>query len=79
MEREKLSFMSNEQIKDSFLSKRVHVILNDGHEEEFVVDKLMLASYTNDTSYSAVGFISKSGKSYCFLGIKEIYVIDYLA
>ena len=58
MDREKLIFMSNEQIKDSFLSKRVRVVLNDGKEEEFIVDKLRITSYSNNKSYSAVGFIS---------------------
>ena len=76
MEGEKLIFMSKEQLRDSFLNKRVRVILNDGKEEEFVVDKLLLTSYTTNESYSAFGFSSKAGKSYMFLGIKEFYVIE---
>jgi hypothetical protein len=76
MDREKLLFMSNEQIKDSFLRKKVRVVLNDGQEEEFIVDKLKLTSYTNDESFSSVGFISEDGKSYLYTGIKEIFVVD---
>ena len=76
MDREKLIFMSNEQIKDSFLSKRVRVVLNDGKEEEFIVDKLRITSYSNNKSYSAVGFISKEGNSYLFTGIKKINIIS---
>lgn len=76
MDREKLLFMSNEQIKDSFLRKKVRVVHNDGQEEEFIVDKLRLTSYTNDESFSSVGFISEDGKSYLYTGIKEIYIID---
>ena len=76
MEREKLIFMSNEQVKESFLNKKVRVVLNNGKEEEFIVNKLKLAGYTNDDSYSTVGFISKAGKCYLFTAIKEIYVIN---
>lgn len=78
MEREQLLFMSNEQVKNSFLNKKVHVVLNDGRDEEFVVDKLQLASYTNDISYSVVGFISNLGKCYLFSGIKEISIVNIM-
>ena len=76
MERDQLLFMSNEQMKSSFLKKLVHVVLNDGREEEFVVGKLQLASYSNDESYSVVGFISNLGRSYLFSGIKEINIVS---
>ena len=76
MEGEKLIFMSNEKLRASFLNKKVRVILNEGKKEELVVDKLFLASYADDESYSAFGFVSRAGKSYMFLDIKEIYVIE---
>ena len=74
MVRDDLIFMSKEQLKKSFLHKRVRVVLTDGKEEEFIIKKLQLASYSNNESYSVVGFISQSGKSYTFQGIKEIYI-----
>ncbi len=76
MEREKLLFMSNEQIKKTFLHKRVRVVLNDGKMEEFVVNKIRIASFANDECYSVVGIISDLGNSYLFGGIKDIDVVD---
>lgn len=74
MVRDDLIFMSKEQLKESFLNKRVRVVLTDGKEEEFIIKKPQLASYSNNESYSVVGFISQSEKSYSFQGIKEIYI-----
>ncbi len=74
MVRDDLIFMPKEQLKESFLNKRVRVVLTDGKEEEFIIKKLQLASYSNNESYSVVGFISQSGKSYTFQGIKEIFI-----
>lgn len=75
MVRDDLVYMSKEQFQKSFLNKRVRVVLTDGKEEVFIIKKLQLASYSNNESYSVVGFISQSRKSYSFQGIKEIFVL----
>lgn len=76
MNRDKLISMSNDQVRETFLNKAVHVILNDDQEVDFIVANLQSTIYSPDMSYSVVGFISKTGKSYSFLGIKEVTVID---
>jgi len=75
MVRDDLIFMSEEELKESFLNKRVRVVLNDGQEETFIVEKLSLTPYAFNGSCPVVGFISHLGKSYSFLGIKEVYVL----
>ena len=75
MVRDDLIFMSKEQLKGSFLHKRVRVVLTDGKEEVFIIKELQLASYSNNESYSVVGFISQSGKSFSFQGIEEIFIL----
>lgn len=76
MVRDDLIFMSQEQLVESFLHKKVRVVLNDDQEETVIVEKLTLAPYAYNGTYPIVGFISQSGKSYSFLGIKEIYVVS---
>lgn len=75
MVRDDLIFLSKEQLKESFLNKRVRVVHNDEQEETFIVKKFSLTPYAFNGSCPVVGFISHLGKSYSFLGIKEIYVL----
>jgi hypothetical protein len=75
MVRDDLIFLNEDQLKDSFLNKRVRVVLNDDQEETFIVKRLSVTPYAFNGSCSVFGFISQSGKSYSFLGIKEIYVL----
>lgn len=76
MKKEKLLSMSNDQVKETFLHKAVHVKLIDGKEVEFNVANLQLTNFSNDMSYSVIGFISDTERSYLFSVIKEITVID---
>ena len=75
MVRDDLIFMSREQLRESFLHKRVRVVLNDDQIVEFIVKAFSVTPYANNGACPEVGFISQSGKGYSFLGIKEIYVI----
>lgn len=75
MKRDDLIFMSKEQLEESFLHKRVRVVLNDDKVEEIIVKKLSCTPYAFNGACPVVGLISHFGKSYSFLGIKEIYVI----
>ena len=76
MERDKLLSMSKEQIKESFLNKRVRIVMNDDKEEEFIVANLRVTCLTNIESCTIVGFISQLEKSYLFTSFKEIDVLS---
>lgn len=54
MVRDDLIFMSEEQLQDSFLNKRLRVVLYDCQEEEFIVEKLSLTRYTNIDPYAGI-------------------------
>ena len=75
MVKDDLIFMSKEQLKESFLNKMVRVVLNNDLEETFIVEKLSITPYAFNGACPVVGFISRSGKSYSFQGIKEIYIV----
>ena len=75
MVRDDLIFMSKDQLVESFLHKRVHVVLYGNQIEDFIVKGFCVTPYAKNEACPIVGFISQSGKSYSFLGIKEIYVI----
>jgi hypothetical protein len=75
MVRDDLIFLSEAQLKDYFLNKRVRVVLNDDKEETFIVKRLIITPYSFNRSCPVVGFISQLGKSYSFLGNKEIYIL----
>ena len=75
MVRDDLIFMSQEQLEESFLHKRVRIVLNDDQIEEFIVKEFSLTPHAYNGACPVVGFVSRSGKCYSFLGIKEIFII----
>lgn len=75
MVRDDLIFMSQEQLVESFLHKRVRIVLNDDQIEEFIVKEYSFTPHAFNGACPVVGFVSQSGRCYSFLAIKEIYII----